>query len=101
MNPYVWGKQKLMKDTGSHRKLSKRLGFSYEGAVQQFVSGYRPVNAKLLFGLQALGVTGQVTFVPPGLEERDEYLRNSDALFYAVHPKLKQLKQLKQMKEKE
>lgn len=96
MNPYVWGKQKLMKDTGSHRKLSKRLGFSYEGAVQQFVSGYRPVNAQLLFGLQALGVTGRVTFVPPGLEKRDEYLRNSDALFYAVHPKLKQLKQMKE-----
>ena len=92
MNPFVWEKQQLMKDTGSHRKLSKRLGFSYEGAVQQFVSGYRPVNAPLLFGLQALGVTGRVAFVPPGLAKRDEYLRNSDALFYAVHPKLKNRK---------
>ena len=93
MNPFVWEKQQLMKDTGSHRKLSKRLGFSYEGAVQQFVTGYRPVNAQLLLGLQALGVAWRVTFVPPDLENRDEYLRNSDALFYAVHPKLKQLKE--------
>lgn len=85
-----------MKDTGSHRKLSKRLGFSYEGAVQQFVSGYRPVNAQLLFGLQALGVAGRVTFIPPDLKSWVEYLKNSDALFYAVHPKPKNSKKLKE-----
>lgn len=72
-----------MKKTGSHRKLSKILGFSYEGAVQQFVSGYRPVNAQLLFGLQYFGVTGRVTFIPDN-KAGQEYLKESDALFYAV-----------------
>jgi hypothetical protein len=96
VNPFVWEKQQLMKDTGSHRKLSKRLGFSYEGAVQQFVSGYRPVNAQLILGLQELGVAGRVTFIPPNLKKREEYLKNSDALFYAVHPKPKNSKKLKE-----
>lgn len=90
-----------MKDTGSHRKLSKRLGFSYVGAVQQFVSGYRPVNAQLLFGLQALGVVGRVTFIPPDLKSWREYLKNSDALFYAVHPKRQKTATTEKPKEKE
>ena len=101
MNPFVWEKQQVMKDTGSHRKLSKRLGFSYEGAVQQFVSGYRPVNAQLILGLQELGVTGRVTFIPPNLKNREEYLKNSDALFYAVHPKQRKTTTTEKPKEKE
>lgn len=83
VNPHAWRKLPLVNETGSYRKLSKRLGFSYEGAVQQFVSGYRPVNAQLIFSLQAFGVTGEVTFIPE-TEAGQEYLKQSDALFYAV-----------------
>ena len=72
-------------EIGSYAELSRRLGFTYSGAVfQQFIR-YRKLGAHFVFGMwNVLGVAPNVEVFDRKPDEED--LKESDKLYYVVIP---------------
>jgi hypothetical protein len=88
VNPYAWDNLPLVKESKSARALSRELGFSYDGAVNQFRSGYRAVNAHLVLALVKKKVRVNVVMIDPGTEDNVKAkLKRSKAVFYAIKNK--------------
>lgn len=90
VNPYAWDNLPLVKNSKSARALSRELGFSYDGAVNQFRSGYRAVNAHLVLALVKKKVRVNVVMIDPGTEDKVKAklkLKRSKAVFYAIKNK--------------
>ena len=70
-------------EVGSYAELTRKLGFSYSGAVFQQVIRYRKLGA--LFGMwNQFGVSPDVEVFDH--KPSQEYLKESDKLYYVVQP---------------
>lgn len=72
-------------EVGSYAELSRRLGFTYSGAVFQQVIRYRKLGAHFVFGMWNLfGVAPNVEVFDHKPSQED--LKESDKLYYVVIP---------------
>lgn len=72
-------------EIGSYAELSRRLGFTYSGAVFQQVIRYRKLGAHFVFGMwNVFGVAPNVEVFDRKPEKED--LEKSDKLYYVVQP---------------
>lgn len=72
-------------EVGSYAELTRRLGFTYSGAVFQQVIRYRKLGAHFVFGMWNLfGATPNVEVFDHKPSQED--LKESDKLYYVVIP---------------
>lgn len=72
-------------EVGSYAELTRKLGFSYSGAVFQQVIRYRKLGAHFVFGMwNQFGVAPNIEVFDHKPSQED--LKESDKLYYVVQP---------------